>query len=144
MKIKIRDHISKSRKTWGESIKQDLRSLHLKAEWAHNTLSERLNLHGKTGAKPTTTTTTTTMMMMIVILYIQQFFKSYSSPKIWKCIALHLWQSRRHDMWTEYLVIQRWRRPRRHDRKLIDKTAYLDKSSFIVRMLYKDSYWITF
>jgi len=31
-------------------------------------------------------------------------------------------------------------RPRRHDRKLIDKTAYLDKTNFIVRMLYKDSY----
>jgi len=34
-------------------------------------------------------------------------------------------------------------RPRTHDKLLLNKTSYLNEREFLIRMLYKDSYWLT-
>ena len=34
-------------------------------------------------------------------------------------------------------------RPRTHDKLLLDKTTYLNDREFVIRMLYRDSYWLT-
>jgi len=43
--------------------------------------------------------------------------------------------------WAERNNIDYNLRPRNHDRQLMRKSTYINNSLFIVRMLYKDSYW---